>query len=61
MEAWGAYHHVSQQHLKRYLAELDFRYNNRPAPELGADESGEAFERAFKKILPLRRPTKNKH
>jgi transposase-like protein len=25
----GTYHHVSQQHLKRYLAEFDFRYNNR--------------------------------
>jgi transposase-like protein len=23
----GTYHHVSQQHLKRYLAEFDFRYN----------------------------------
>ena len=23
----GVYHHVSQQHLKRYLAEYDFRYN----------------------------------
>ncbi len=25
----GTYHHVSAQHLKRYLAEFDFRYNNR--------------------------------
>jgi transposase-like protein len=25
----GTYHHVSQQHLGRYLAEFDFRYNNR--------------------------------
>lgn len=25
----GAYHHISKQHLKRYLAEFDFRYNNR--------------------------------
>ncbi|MCC6984205.1 MAG: IS1595 family transposase [Bauldia sp.] len=25
----GVYHHVSPQHLKRYLAEFDFRYNNR--------------------------------
>lgn len=23
----GTYHHVSQQHLKRYLCEFDFRYN----------------------------------
>jgi|BarGraIncu00222A_1022003.scaffolds.fasta_scaffold01154_13 transposase-like protein len=27
----GTYHHVSQQHLKRYLAEFDFRYNERQA------------------------------
>ena len=25
----GAYHHISKQHLKRYLAEFDYRYNNR--------------------------------
>ena len=25
----GTYHHVSQQHLKRYLAEFDFRHNER--------------------------------
>jgi transposase-like protein len=27
----GTYHHVSAQHLKRYLAEFDFRYNERSA------------------------------
>jgi hypothetical protein len=27
----GVYHHVSAEHLKRYLAEFDFRYNNRAA------------------------------
>jgi transposase-like protein len=27
----GVYHHVSEQHLKRYLAEFDFRYNEREA------------------------------
>jgi transposase-like protein len=32
----GVYHHVSQQHLKRYLAEFDFRYNERMA--LGVDD-----------------------
>jgi transposase-like protein len=26
---YGTFHHVSQQHLKRYLAEFDFRYNER--------------------------------
>ena len=25
----GTYHHVSQKHLKRYLGEFDFRYNER--------------------------------
>ncbi len=33
----GTYHHVSQQHLKRYLAEFDFRYNEREA--LGVDDA----------------------
>jgi hypothetical protein len=27
----GTYHRVSEQHLHRYLAEFDFRYNNRIA------------------------------
>jgi hypothetical protein len=27
----GVYHHFSQEHLKRYLAEFDFRYNERMA------------------------------
>jgi len=27
----GVYHHVSPQHLKRYLAEYDFRHNERMA------------------------------
>ncbi len=27
----GVYHHVSPQHLKRYLAEYDYRYNEREA------------------------------
>jgi transposase-like protein len=33
---YGVYHHVSQEHLKRYLAEFDFRYNERIA--LGVDD-----------------------
>jgi transposase-like protein len=36
----GTYHHVSQQHLKRYLAEFDFRYNERAA--LGIDDETRA-------------------
>jgi hypothetical protein len=34
---YGTYHHVSPQHLKRYLAEFDFRYNERAA--LGVDDA----------------------
>lgn len=36
----GTYHHVSPQHLKRYLAEFDFRYNTRTA--LGIDDAARA-------------------
>ncbi|MFZ1991491.1 MAG: IS1595 family transposase, partial [Alphaproteobacteria bacterium] len=28
---FGVYHHVSEAHLHRYLAEFDFRYSNREA------------------------------
>ena len=37
----GVYHHVSQQHLKRYLAEFDFRYNERIALGVTDDERAE--------------------
>src|SRR5438067_9122390 len=33
----GTFHHVSQQHLKRYLAEFDYRYNERMS--LGVSDS----------------------
>ena len=36
----GVYHHVSPQHLKRYLAEFDFRYNERAA--LGVSDAARA-------------------
>ena len=36
----GTYHHVSPQHLKRYLAEFDFRYNERKA--LGVEDGERA-------------------
>jgi hypothetical protein len=38
----GVYHHVSQKHLKRYLAEFDFRYNERMA--LGVDDKTRAVK-----------------
>ncbi len=34
---YGTYHHVSQQHLNRYLAEFDFRYSYRI--KLGFDDT----------------------
>lgn len=43
----GTYHHVSEAHLKRYLAEFDFRYNERSA--LGVND-GERAVRALKGI-----------
>ncbi len=36
----GTFHHVSQQHLHRYLAEFDFRHNNRVA--LGVNDTERA-------------------
>ena len=40
----GVYHSVSEAHLHRYLAEFDFRYNNRS--KLGVEDT----ERAVKAI-----------
>jgi transposase-like protein len=37
---YGVYHHVSADHLKRYLGEFDFRYNHRIA--LGVDDATRA-------------------
>ncbi len=53
----GTYHHVSQQHLKRYLAEFDYRYNERIA--LGVNDS-QRMEKSIAGIvgkrLTYRRP-----
>jgi len=43
----GVYHHVSEAHLKRYLAEFDFRYNNRA--KLGVSDG----ERAAKALIGI--------
>ncbi len=37
---YGVYQHVSEEHLRRYLAEFDFRYNNRE--KLGVDDTRRA-------------------
>ena len=54
---YGVYHHVSAEHLKRYLGEFDFRYNERIA--LGVDDT-ERAEKAIRgavgKRLTYRQP-----
>jgi transposase-like protein len=47
----GVYHHVSEQHLKRYLAEYDFRYNERSA--LGVEDA-ERMRKSIKGIVGKR-------
>ncbi len=47
----GVYQHCGEQHLHRYLAELDFRYNNRTA--LGINDTMRA-EEALKGIVGKR-------
>jgi transposase-like protein len=48
---YGVYHHVSEAHLHRYLAEFDFRYSNRA--KFGIDD-GERAARALKGIYGKR-------
>ena len=54
----GTYQHCKEKHLHRYLAEFDFRYNNRV--KLGVDDTERTF-RAIKgaegKRLTYRRPS----
>lgn len=58
----GTYHHVSPAHLKRYLGEFDFRYNERSA--LGVEDA-ERTEKAIKgakgKRLTYRRTDEARH
>lgn len=54
----GTYHHVSAEHLKRYLAEFDFRYNEREA--LGVDDTArmtKSVQGIVGKRLTYRRPS----
>ena len=48
---YGTYHHISPTHLKRYLGEFDFRYNERIA--LGVTDSMR-FDRAIPGIVGKR-------
>jgi transposase-like protein len=53
----GTYQHCSEKHLHRYLAEFDFRHNNRIA--LGVNDTDRASELAkgiYGKRLTYRRP-----
>lgn len=58
----GVYHNVSEAHLHRYLAEFDFRYNNRSG--LGIEDA-ERTEKALKgvegKRLTYRLPREAAH
>lgn len=47
----GVYQHCSKKHLARYLAEYDFRYNNREANGVG---DGERMENALRGIAGKR-------
>ena len=47
----GVYHHVSEAHLHRYLAEFDYRYNERAA--LGVND-GERMNKAAQGIVGKR-------
>lgn len=43
----GTYHHVSPQHLKRYLAEFDFRYNERAALGISDEDRADRLVRGI--------------
>jgi transposase-like protein len=54
---YGTYHHVSQTHLKRYLCEFDFRYNERIALGVNdAERTVKAIRGAEGKRLTYRQP-----
>ncbi|MFN5482770.1 MAG: IS1595 family transposase, partial [Brevundimonas sp.] len=58
----GVYHHVSEAHLSRYLAEFDFRYSNRVA--LGVNDTmrtDEALRMIAGKRLTYRRTGEAAH
>ena len=54
----GTYHNISEAHLKRYLAEFDFRYNTRVA--LGINDEMRA-EKALKGIVGKRLTYRRTH
>jgi len=53
----GVYHHVSVQHLHRYLAEFDYRYNERTALGVNdAERMAKSVQGIVGKRLTYRRP-----
>jgi hypothetical protein len=58
----GTFHHVSEAHLHRYLAEFDFRYNNRSGLGIEDNERSEkAIRGAEGKRLMYQQPDKAAH
>jgi transposase-like protein len=54
---YGQFHHISEGHLHRYLAEADFKYNHRSARGIGDAERATALLRGAKgKRLLYRQP-----
>lgn len=54
----GIYHHCSEEHLNRYLAEYDFRYNYRES--LGSNDL-ERTEAALRGIVGKRLTYRRTH
>lgn len=53
----GVYHHVSAQHLKRYLAEFDFRYNERARLNVSdAERAAKAVKGVVGKRITYQKP-----
>ena len=58
----GTYHHVSPQHLKRYVGEFDFRYNYRSGLGFNdAERAAKALKGIVGKRLTYRRPSEASH
>jgi hypothetical protein len=59
---YGTFHHVSEAHLARYLAEFDFRYNFRAALGVTDSERADEMLRGIGgKRLTYRRPHEGAH
>ena len=59
----GTYHLVSTQHLHRYLAEFDFRYNHRNVPDMiramEATRNAEGKRLQYRRLIGRRRPRRS--